>query len=241
MNLNIIPSSTHLFRKAGILVYVAAVALITSCANKYNITGSSLLDLNDGTVVFLRYNDSGIDKTLDSCKLVHGNFKMSGNVDSTMVAMLDMEHFQVPVVLEEGEIAISSNNQTIMITGTELNDRMYAFLSSRDSLLMLLAELPNRESQMVFDGYDHDDILRQLGEEEVVIRRDIDKLETSFITANFDNVLGVSWFVRLCESAYEAHGYATTTPQIDEIYGLAPESFRNHPEVQKCMRRVEMP
>lgn len=237
---NTIQTSHHTFRNAGFAVCAFVIAFMTSCANKYSITGTSLQVLNDGTMVFLRYNDNGIDKTLDSCKLVHGSFKMSGNLDSTMVVMLDMEHFQVPVVLEEGNIDISSNNHTVQITGTDLNDRMYAFLSSRDSLLTLLSELPNRESRMIFDGYDHDHILRVLGEEEVAIRRDIDKLETNFITSNFDNVLGVSWFVRLCESAYEAHGYATTTPQIDEIYGLAPESFRNHPEVQKCMKRVEM-
>lgn len=235
MNHTSTQSDTSSFRTASLAVLTTVLALLTSCASKYNITGTSMQVLNDGTMVFLRYNENGIDKTLDSCKLVHGNFTMSGKVDSAMVVLLDMEHFQVPVVLEEGEIVISSNNQTVKITGTDLNDRMYAFLSSRDSLLMLLSELPQRESQMIFDGYDHNDILRMLGEEELTLRRDIDKLETQFITANFDNVLGLSWFLRLCNATQQAHGYATTTPQIDEIYGLAPESFRSHPEVEKYM------
>lgn len=221
---------TKIFNVFGML------ALLASCSTKYNITGTSIQALNDGATVYLRYTSNGVDCTLDSCQLVHGNFKMSGNIDSTMLVMLDMDYFQVPVVIEEGDIAISSNNQTIKITGTELNDRLYAFLSSRDSLLMVITGLPEKESQMILDGFDHDEILKQLGTEEAQLRHDIDRLETDFITANFENVLGISWFLRLCNTAYEQHGYATTTPQIDEIYGLAPETFRNNPEVVKYMK-----
>ena len=88
---------------------------------------------------------------------------------------------------------------------------------------------------MILDGYDHDEILRELGEEEGGLRMAIDKLETDFVTENFDNVLGLTYFLVLCDNAYNQFGFPTTTPQIDEIYGRAPESFRQNKNVMEYM------
>ena len=81
-----------------------------------------------------------------------------------------------------------SLNNAMKVEGTPLNDKFYAFMTQRDSLMFLLQELPRKESTMILDGYDHDEILRELGEEEGGLRMAIDKLETDFVTANFDNV-----------------------------------------------------
>jgi hypothetical protein len=67
----------------------------------------------------------------------------------------------------------------------------------------------------------------------------IDKLETDFVVDNFDNVLGITYFLVLCDNAYNQFGFPTTTPQIDEIYGRAPDSFRNNKDVRLYMERCE--
>ncbi|MBQ9363830.1 MAG: DUF4369 domain-containing protein [Bacteroidaceae bacterium] len=227
-------------RTTRVLVFLtAATLLFTSCAEKYNIIGTSMQSVYDGRMVYLNHLIDGKDASVDSCEIVHGQFNMSGSLDSVMCVTLEMGDFHLPIVLEGGDIRISSANQSIKVEGTPLNDRLYVFLTSRDSLITLLADLPRRESQMILEGYDHDDILRALGEEEAELRLSMDKLETGFITENFDNVLGVSWFMELCNNTYQRYGYPNTTPQIDDIYSRAPESFRNTPAIREYMKLCE--
>lgn len=224
---------------SALTLLTTAALVVTSCADKYNIIGTSMQSVYDGKMVYLSHTVDGRDASVDSCEIVHGRFSMSGCLDSVMCVTLDMGEFHLPIVLEGGDIRVSSVGQSVKVEGTPLNDRLYAFLTSRDSLIMLLAELPRRESQMILEGYDHDDIMRTLGSEEADLRMAMDKLETGFITSNFDNVLGVSWFMELCNDTYQRFGYPNTTPQIDEIYGRAPEDFRNNKEVKEYMKLCE--
>ena len=125
------------------------------------------------------------------------------------------------------------------VEGTPLNDKFYAFMTERDSLMFMLQELPRKQTRMILDGFEEDEILRKLGEEEGSLRMAIDKLETDFVVDNFDNVLGVTYFLVLCDNAYNQFGFPTTTPQIDEIYGRAPDSFRSNKDVRLYMERCE--
>lgn len=141
----------------------------------------------------------------------------------------------IPVILEEGNIKVSALTNAIKVEGTPLNDKFYAFMTERDSLMFLLGELPRKESAMILEGYEHDDILRMLGEEEGELRMAVDRLKTNFVMNNYDNVLGLTYFLVLCDNAYNQFGYATTTPQIDEIYSRAPEGFKRNKDVEEYM------
>ena len=213
--------------------------LLVSCSDKYTIVGTSMHSVFDGKMVYISNLVDGKDTSLDSCEIIHGQFTMSGQLDSVMCVTLDMGEFHLPIVLESGEIRVTSENQTVKVEGTELNDKLYKFLASRDSLIMILNELPRRESQMILEGYDYDYILHTLGEAEADVRMAMDKLETNFIVSNFDNVLGVSWFMELCNDTYRRFGYPNTTPQIDEIYSMAPDKFRHNVNIKKYMNMCE--
>lgn len=216
---------------------LAAVMLTQSCSDKYIITGNSLESLYDGKVAYLHQTDNDVFRVVDSCRIVHGKFTMSGVLDSARCVTLDMGGFTLPLVLEQGEILVSSANSVINVTGTPLNDRLYAFLKTRDSLMTVLNyDLPRYESSLILEGVGEDEIALQIGSEIANVRQTIDKLETGFIVDNFDNVLGTAWFLELCNDAYQHFGYPTTTPQIDEIYSRAPESFRVNPDVAKYMK-----
>lgn len=218
---------------------IATTLTFMSCAEGYNITGTSLQSIFDGNTVYLRTLDD--DRAVDSCKILHGKFTMSGAIDSVMCVRLfignDIDN--IPIILEKGNIMVSTKDASIKVEGTPLNDKFYAFMMERDSLNYLLMELPRKESSMILEGYDHDEILRQLGEEEANIRVAIDKMETDFITENYNNVLGITYFLVLCNNAYNQFGFPTTTPQIDEIYGRAPESFRQNKSVVEYMNMCE--
>ncbi len=226
--------------RIGLGVLAPMMALM-ACSTSYNITGTALQSFYDGDMVYLRPIGGEDTKAVDSCKILHGAFAMTGPVDSVMCVRMffGKSGDNIPIILEEVNIKVIDLNNAMKVEGTPLNDRFYAFMTKRDSLMFLLQELPRRESAMILDGYDHDEILRELGEEEGTLRQAIDKLETDFVTSNYDNVLGITYFLVLCDNAYNQFGYPTTTPQIDEIYGRAPESFRNNKDVKQYMTSCE--
>ena len=191
-------------------------------------------------MAYIKTVENNVYQTIDSCEVLHGNFYMDGPLDSVRFVTLFMgDDSFIPFILEEGNIEIDIRNSQIHIGGTPLNDRLYVFFTSRDSLAMLRAELPKRESQMYLDGYTQDEIIDVLSGEQMKLNMALDKLETQFICDNFDNVLGVTWFLELCNRAYNTFGYATTTPQIDEIYGRAPDSFRSQSAIKTWMEQVK--
>lgn len=210
---------------------------ITSCTDKYSIAGSALQTLYGAQFAYLRSPDNN-KVNVDSCEIVHGNFQMRGPLDSIQCVNLVLGDIVMPVVLEQGEIKVSMDNSQLRVGGTPLNDRLFSFLTTRDSLTMMLMELPNKEAHMIVEGYSQYDIATQLGEEEVTLRSQMDKLETSFVSDNYDNVLGVTWFLNMCVAESNRYGYPTTTPQIDELYGRAPDDFRNNPKIVDFMQKL---
>lgn len=214
-----------------------------SCADKYVVEGNTSQYIQDGTVAYIKqFEPSATDAnflSIDSCEILHGKFAMSGNLDSTMMVMLYLGADNFPMVLEQGRVSVSIADNAVKITGTPLNDRLYAFLCKRDSLQILFDDLPNRESLMYLDGYTQEEIVQELGAEEVRLHGELDKLETHFVMDNFDNPLGITWFMRLCYEAQAWFGFPTTTPQIDEIYSQAPPAFKSNRLVAAYMKHVE--
>jgi len=213
-----------------------AVVALASCSDKYSVSGTSLQAIYGVNKAFLKSTEDA--HTVDSCDIVHGKFSMSGILDSVQCVQLVLGNMSVPVVLEQGDIQVSFANSTLKVGGTPLNDKFYSFLTSRDSLTMLLDELPSKESSMILDGVPENQIYTILGEEEFDLRAQLDSKDSNFITENFDNILGVTWFMRLCAAESMKYGFPTTNPMIDEIYGKAPDEFRNNKEVVDFMNRV---
>ena len=224
-----------------IFLAVILATMFGACSTSYNISGTSMRSFCDGDMVYLRPIGGEDTKTVDSCKILHGAFSMCGPVDSVMCVRMFFGNGgdNIPIILEEGNIKVIDLNNAMKVEGTPLNDKFYAFMTERDSLMFMLQELPRKQTRMILDGFEEDEILRQLGEEEGSLRMAIDKLETDFVVDNFDNVLGVTYFLVLCDNAYNQFGFPTTTPQIDEIYGRAPDTFRNNKDVRLYMERCE--
>ncbi len=214
--------------------------LLCSCAEQYVVTGTSSQAVLDGRMAYMKEMEGDTFAKMDSCEVLHGNFRMSGPLDSVRCVWLfmgdNLNSPPIPIVLEKGDVRVNISS-SVKIEGTPLNDRLYVFLTSVDSLKMLGAELPKLEGDMYLEGYPEDEINIRLAGEAQMLREALDRLETTFIKSNFDNVLGVTWFLQLCNMAQQFYGYPTTTPQIDEIYGSAPDAFRKNRMVEEYMRR----
>ena len=111
------------------IVYALITVLaLTSCAESYNIQGSSSISSLDGSKLYLKaFKDKEL-KNIDSCDVVHGKFRFAGLLDTVRMASLFMDDESImPIVVEKGEIEIRLDNASQKVSGTPLNDKLYDF------------------------------------------------------------------------------------------------------------------
>ena len=213
-----------------ILFAFATMALMASCAKSYNVQGSSSISSLDGSKLYLKAVKNNELKSIDSCDIVHGQFHFSGILDTVRMANLFMDDQSLmPVVLEEGEIVIKIDNAAQSVGGTPLNDKLYKFIDKHKQLDNRMSELSHRQSQMMLEGVDELTINEHLNAEAEKIAAEEDKLVTSFIVENFDNVLGPGVFMMITSG----FNVPVLTPQIEDIMSKATEKFKNDPYVKE--------
>ena len=213
-----------------ILLAFATMALMASCANSYNVHGSSSISSLDGSKLYLKAVKNNELKSIDSCDIVHGQFHFNGILDTVRMANLFMDDQSImPVVLEEGEIVIKLDNAAQSVGGTPLNDKLYKFIDKHKQLDNRMSELSHKQSQMMLEGVDELTINEHLNAEAEKIAAEEDKLVTSFIVENFDNVLGPGVFMMITSG----FNVPVLTPQIEDIMSKATEKFKNDPYVKE--------
>ena len=207
---------------------VIACSLV-SCAESYSVHGASSVSALDGSKLYLKTIKNNEVKNLDSCEVVHGQFRFAGLLDTVCMANLFMDDESImPVVLEKGEISIKIDNASQIVSGTPFNDKLYEFIDFHNQLDNQMGELSHKQSQMLLDGIDEETINQQLSIEAADIARREDSLVTNFIVENFDNVLGPGVFM-IMTSGYR---YPVLTPQIEDIMSKATDKFKNDPYVK---------
>ena len=217
-------------------ILTVAAVLLTSCASSYNVHGTSSVSAMDGSKLYLKTVKNGELQSIDSCEVVHGEFHFAGLLDTVRMASLFMDGESImPLVLEEGEVVIRIENALQSASGTPLNDSLYVFIDKHNQLTDRMAELSHRQSQMLLDGIDEDQIDRQLSIEADEIAQEEDKLVTRFICDNFDNVLGPGIFMMITSQ----YRYPVLTPQIEDIMSKATEEFKNNPYVREYYQAAQ--
>lgn len=213
--------------------FLALPLALMSCSKQYNIRGNSTVQSLDGKMLYLKTLRDNQLINVDSCEVVHGQFEFTGRWDSTMMVNLFMDDESImPMVLEEGDMTIQIDHAVQTVTGSPLNDSLYQFIHEKSRLDNLIAELPHRESQMIMDGMDHDEILQLLRKESAKLNAENDSLIFSFISENFNNVLGPGVFMILTSS----FPYPIITPQIDSLMSISTPVFQNNSYVKEYMR-----
>ena len=219
-----------------ILYALLTVGVLTSCVDSYNIQGSSNVSLLDGRMLFLKVLKDNELKNVDSCEVVHGQFHFSGNIDSTKMATIFMDDESImPIVLENGDIAIKLDNAQQTVSGTPLNDKLFKFIDKYNQLQNLVNELGHKQSQAIMDGEDEQVTNERLAHEANQIALQEDSLVTTFITDNFDNVLGPGVFMMITA----AYRYPELTPWIEDIMSKATDNFKNDPYVKDYYQKAQ--
>lgn len=213
-----------------------SLLMLTSCAEQYNIAGSSSVAFLDGRMLYLRVSPDGRSSDcLDSCKVVHGRFNFMGDVDSIMMAQLYMgDESVLPLVIENGNITIQVDNLGQHVTGGPLNDRLYGFLQKKNRLENEIWEVEQRCIRMMRSGQWSEENRARLNKQAELIYEEMENLETKFVMDNYDNVLGPGLFMMMC-SQYPS---PVITDQINRIIRKAPTQFMRNPFVENYLREA---
>ena len=178
-------------------IFYALITLValTSCASSYDISGTSNVSTLDGRMLYLQILKNNEFSKIDSCDVVHGQFHFQGTVDSARMANVFMDDEPVlPLVLEAGSITVKLDDVQQVVSGTPLNDKLFGFFKKYQQLQSQQRELVHKHDQAIMNGSDMQAVTAQLNAEAMKLSEQEDKLVTTFITDNFENVLGPGVF-----------------------------------------------
>lgn len=219
-----------------ILYAFITLLAMTSCANSYNIQGTSNVSTLDGRMLYLKILKNNDFKNIDSCDVVHGQFHFDGNLDSVRMANIFMDDEAVlPLVLESGDINVKLDDAQQIVSGTPLNDKLFKFFKKYQQLQNQQMELVHKHDQAIMNGSDMEVVTRKQNEEAIQLADQEDKLVTSFVTENFDNVLGPGVFFMVTMR----NQYPMLSPWIEDIMSKATEHFKNDPYVKDYYQKAQ--
>ena len=218
-----------------IYAFITLLAL-TSCANSYDITGTSNVSTLDGSMLYLKILKDNSFKSIDSCDVVHGQFHFEGTIDSVKMANIFMDDEPVlPLVLESGSITVKLDDTQQVVSGTPLNDKLFGFFKKYQQLQNQQRELIHKHDQAIMNGSDMSVVTRKLNEEAIRLSDQEDKLVTSFVTDNFDNVLGAGAFFLVTMG----NQYPMLSPWIEDIMSKATDTFKNDSYVKDYYQKAQ--
>ena len=213
------------------LLLISLLLTLAGCHSRMNIQGTTSLAELEGRMLYLRIYSDGDLRAIDSSRVVHGRFQFDADMDSVFLGDESIK----PIVIDETPLTITLTETERRVTGSELNDTLYAFIREKADLDEQMQALPRRESQMILEGLDHTDIIAQLNQEAAQLSARNDQLVTAFIKAHMDDPLGPGVFM-IATSNYP---YPVLTPQIEELITLASPYFRSHAYVQEYVRMAK--
>ncbi len=216
-----------------VLYVFLTIGFFSSCANSYYIKGTSSDSNLEDSKIYLTIMHNDEPKNIDSCEVVHGQFSFSGTIDSVRVAQIGA----LPVVLEKGDITVKDDNTMQAATGTPLNDKLSDFMGKFQQLMNQSAELQRRPYQAMMNGEDLNAVEVEMQKESARLDEQTDKLLTSFVTENFDNVLGPWVFINAC--AMKFRGTPMLDAWVEDIMSKATPAFKNDPMVREYYHKAQ--
>lgn len=218
------------------IIAVLAAAGFASCSTSYSIQGTSDVSMLDGHMLYLKAQKGDEVKNIDSCDVVHGQFEFHGQIDSTKVAVVYLDNQNLmPVVLEEGDIVMNINSSGQSCKGTPLNDTLSVFTEKYNQLINDMADLEREPYQAIMNGTDVVEAAQKSQAKSDKLSVELEKLITSFIEQNFDNVLGPFVFQMVTGSME----YPMSSPWIEALMSKATDAFKNDKYVKEFMQMAE--
>lgn len=219
-----------------IIYALISVLSLASCASTFDIQGTSNISTLDGQKLYLKVLKNNDFKNLDSCDVVHGQFSFEGSVDTIRMAAIFLNNESViPLVIESGDITVKLDNTQQLVSGTPYNDKLFKFFNKYSQLKNQEADLVHQHDQAIMNGDNMDEVNTRLNNESLRLSQQEDHLVTTFITENFDNVLGpgVFFLVTITDE------YPMLDPWKEDIMSKATDNFKNDPYVKDYYEKAQ--
>ena len=209
-----------------ILYALMATTLLASCAKSYNITGTSSVQMLDGKKLYLKSVKNTNKENIDSCDVVHGQFKFYGTLDSIRIVNLFIDDVYVtPLVLESGDITVKIDNSQTTVSGTELNRTLDNFMKSFFRLQDMVMDVEHEQNQSIMKGYDEQETMKRLYAKLIGLSEQKDTLFTNVVTNNFKNVIGPWVFVYRVSYEIDPYNYPYPSWMTNVLYTHAMQGL----------------
>ena len=209
-----------------ILYALMATVLLASCSSSYNITGTSSVQMLDGKKLYLKNVRNDQKENIDSCDVVHGQFKFYGNIDSVRVVNLFIDDIYVtPIVLESGDIFVKIDNSQTTVGGTELNQELDHFMKSFFRLQDKVMDIEHEQNQSIMEGLEEQETMTALYNKLIGLSQQKDTLFTSVVTTNYENVLGPWAFVYRVSYETDPYNYPYPSWMTNVLYTRAMQEL----------------
>lgn len=221
-----------------IYIVLATALLLGSCQQtRMRIQGTTSVPELEGKTLYMRVYADGDLQVIDSARIQHGKFQFQGaEPDSAVMACLFLgEESLMPIVLDGSPLVVKLEPAERKVTGSELNDSLFAFIARKSVLDELVAELPRRESRMILDGMDHREIIQLLSDEAAILNAQEDALISKFIKDNMHNCLAPGVFMVVTSN----FPYPVLNPSIEEIIALGSPQFLNDAYVKDYIKMAK--
>ena len=203
-----------------------ATLLLASCSSSYNITGTSSVQMLDGKKLYLKDVRSEKDESIDSCDVVHGQFKFYGTIDSVKVVNLFIDDIYVtPLVLESGDIFVKIDNSQATVGGTELNQELNNFMKSFFRLQDKVMDIEHEQNQSIMEGLDEQETMKGLYNKLIGLSEQKDTLFTTVVTTNYENVIGPWAFVYRVSYETDPYNYPYPSWMTNVLYTRAMQQL----------------
>lgn len=214
-----------------------AIMLMSCQQQVYCLNGKADNEHVEGRMVTLKLPLAGGEwESLDSCEVTHGLFALRGTVDTVTMTTLFVDDMPVmPVILEPGKMDVDISNLELRVSGTPLNDKLYAFIDSKNKLDSRLMELGHTESQMIMNGVPYEEVQQYVDSTYNALNNELIDLVSDFISSNYTNVLGECGFNMISNGMPQPD----MTPLIRRVLDGAPQSFKQLPVVNDFIKAAQ--
>jgi peroxiredoxin len=175
------------------LVLIAALTVISCKKDGYEITGTAN-GVDNGKNVYLEAQNETGPVALDTAVVENGKFKFDGKLkDGLELAFVRIETLNgsLPIILENGDIVIEFNKDTIQkskIGGTKNNDKFQSYNDKSNVIFkkMMKFQEQNQQKMMVAQQSQDTVAVNALMKEYNQFQEDLNEQSKSFINANPD-------------------------------------------------------
>ena len=228
-------------RWLSVILYSVGAGILMSCSTQYMVQGNTSDSELEGKTLNLQSIYADKPYTIASSKVTHGMFDFTGTVDSTIIALVPLPNNSVlPVVLEMGDIQISIDNRSSVVTGSPLNDALYTFFRKNDELDEQLYRLGmqinqleqmSQVSQMLTGRFIESDLVRDARRRANRVYLSRENYIRNFIVDNSDNVLGQYVFLASLRNADFPLSYEC----VEDILAHVKPQFGTDPNIARFL------